>query len=278
MSSHVTTPQPPKPPSAAEMLARMPGLIVYNPTDEWLQPEVHGRTDLYLCPDLGGAVEPHPIQADKHGNPVKVVCDGHTEIKSRFPIDHRTGQGQRDSSGKTIEGQDAHAVVSYLIHRERYGELGVVWFPGQDAEEDAGYKDHARQQWLAFRETRDEEILNKRREFKANWERNPIHKGEPCPPPTAVENAAMERSQEREHKKAYMYECDVPECPGYASNDWPKFARHMKIAHEITADRKRYEGEVGVTAEPVATPEQTEQIEAMLRPTPKKTRRRAKRG
>jgi hypothetical protein len=249
------------------MIARMPGLVVYNPSTDWLPVEVHGRTDLFLTPDLSGAVEPHPITG------ASTQCDGLTEIKGRYPIDPRTGQAQRDSSGKTIEGQDAHSVVSFIIHRERYGEMGVVWFAGQSPDEDQGYKDYARETYLKYQEEADDRILNKRREFKANWERNPIHKGDPCPAPTPLENAAMERAQEREHKKTYMYECDVPECAGYAANDWAKFARHMKAAHKIDAKREQYEGEVQATiTHPVAVDEPPGVT--TVSPKPKKPRRR----
>ena len=63
----------------------------------------------------------------------------------------------------------------------------------------------------------------------------------------------MERSQEREHRKAYRFECDVAECPGYAQNDWDKFKRHMLSAHKIEPKRELYEGDVSVT-KPLTAP------------------------
>lgn len=237
MSTQTAVPTPaalPKPPSLKEIQAMLPGLKLYNPSNEWLPLNVHGRTDLWLPPDLKGAVEPHKVT----GQPTK--CDGVWEVKGRFLT-------QRDSSGKTIEGQDAHAVVSYCIKRERYGQMGVVWLPGRDAEEDRRYREAGRQIFLNYQAEKDERIIDKRREFKANWEKNPMQKGKPCPPPTPAENAAMERMQEREHRATYRYECDVPECPGYAQNDWDAFRRHMQAAHGVEPDRSRYDGEMTAT-------------------------------
>ena len=256
------TPAPPRPPSIKQIQAMMPGLKLYNPSDEWLQLHVHGRTDLWMPPDLGGAIEPHPATGKS------VECDGMYEVQGRYLT-------QRDSSGKTIEGQDAHAVVSYVIHRDRYGEMGIVWIPGQNPEEDAGYRDYSRSKFLDYQEKKDEQVLQKRREFKANWDKNAAHQGQPCPPPTAKENAAVERNQERAHTKAYKYECDVPECPGYAQNDWTKFRRHMLAAHKVDPKRAMYEGEVGITKDAVSAP-----LAEVAKPKPKqrKPRRKAARS
>jgi len=228
-------PAPPKPPTMAEIQAMLPGLKLYNPSEEWLPLEVHGRTDLWLSPDLGGAVLPHRVT----GKPV--ACDGILEVRGRYLT-------QKDSSGKTIEGQDAHAVVSYLIHKDRYGEMGVVWLPGRSLDEDATYRQYGRDKFLAYQQDKDDKIINSRREFKNNWDRDSSHKGSPCPPPTPVENAAMRRLDEREHKAQYQFECPVAECPGYADNDWNGFHRHMVAAHKMDVKRDQYEGAVGVVS------------------------------
>jgi hypothetical protein len=219
-----STPTPPKPPTLAEIQAMMPGLKLYNPSDQWLPLHVHGLTHRVMPPDLGGAIEPHPLT----GEPT--VCNGIYEVKGRFLT-------QKDSSGKTIEGQDAFAVVQFVIHKDRYGEMGVVYLPGVSESQDEQYKQLAKDLYLKYREGLDDKIIEARREFKNNWERNPRHQGTPCPPPTPPELAAIERAQERTSRKAYAFECHVPECPGYAQNDWSKFARHMLAAHKIQASR-----------------------------------------
>jgi hypothetical protein len=224
MSTAIPIAQPPKPPTLSEIQALMPGLKLYNPSDEWLPLHVHGLTHRMMPPDLGGSVEPNPIT----GEPTK--CDGIYEVKGRFLT-------QKDSSGKTIEGQDAFAVVQFVIHRDRYGEMGIVYLPGVSEAQDEQYKQLAKDLHLKYREALDDKIIDKRREFKANWDRNPSHQGVKCPPPTPVELAAMERAQERQVRATYAYECYVPECPGYAANDWFKFAKHMSAAHRITASR-----------------------------------------
>lgn len=215
---------PPKPPTIEEMQTRLPGLMLYNPSDEWVPMEVHGIT-IYATPDLGGRVEPHPTS----GEPVK--CDGITDIKGRF-------FSQKDSSGKRIEGQDAYSRMTYLIHKERYGEMGICWIPGQDPAEDAQFKAFAKEQWLKYQIEVDDRIIDRRREFVANWKRNPAKQGVKVPPPSAKENAAIERSELRERVRTYEFECTVPECLGYATNEWAKFAGHMKAAHNITAMRR----------------------------------------
>jgi hypothetical protein len=175
---------------------------------------------------LNGQVEPHPATQE----PVR--CDGILDVKSRFLT-------QKDSSGKTIEGQDSFSIVSYLIHKDRYGEMGIVYLPGRGVDEDEAYKAHSRDQYLKFRERVDDKIVQRRREFKANWTRNPAHQGQPAPPPTEVENAAIERSELREHKAAYDYQCEVEDCVGYATHDFTKFARHMWAAHKVQVIRSK---------------------------------------
>lgn len=217
----------PKPPTQAEIMQllreRMPGLALYNPSEIWIRAQVHG-IEHFFPPDLQGAVESHPVTGEA------TKCDGLYLIRGRFLT-------QRDSSGKVIEGQDAQSIVAYLIHRERYGSMGIVWLPGRSPEEDEALKALGRDQWLRFQEERDDQTIAKRREFKINWERNPAKAGVACPPPTRVENQAMERLQEREAKKEYGYECHVDDCPGYATDDWTKYATHMRAAHKITARR-----------------------------------------
>ncbi len=222
----------PKPPTQAEIMQllreRMPGLALYNPSEIWVRAQVHG-IEHFFPPDLGGSVEAHPVTGEA------TKCDGIYLIRGRFLT-------QRDSSGKVIEGQDAQSIVAYLIHRERFGSMGIVWLPGRSDAEDEALKALGRDQWLAYQEAHDDQIIAKRREFKGNWERNPAKSGVPCPPPTRAENRAMERLQEREAKKEYGYECHVDDCPGYATDEWTKYAKHMLAAHKITARRNTQGG------------------------------------
>lgn len=226
-----------QPPTQAEIMKllreRMPGLSIYNPSDQWLRPQVHG-IEHHLPPDLDGAVIAHP----KTGEPTE--CTGIYLVRGRFLT-------QKDSSGKLIEGQDAQAVVAFLIHRERFGEMGVVWLPGRDAAEDEALKSMGRDKWLEYQALKDDEVIARRLEFKKNWEGNPSRQGQPVPAPTPAENAATERRQEREHKQAYKFNCSVEECPGYGSDEWAKYVSHMQAAHSIVARRSVKEGIVTLT-------------------------------
>jgi hypothetical protein len=237
MATAVSRPKTPRLPSEKELVAAIraatPGLRIYSPADHWLNPEVHGRTDIWIPPDLGGAVEPHPIT----GEPV--VCDGTATIKGRYLT-------QKDSSGKVIEGQDAEAVVRFLISPANYGQMGVVWIPG--TAEDEGIKQEARDLYAEYQRAQDESIVARRAEFKTNWVKNPAHSGEPCPPPTDTESAASDRLQEHKRRRQYQYECDAEGCPGYAQNDWAKFARHMLVSHKVKVERESYEEVTGVVA------------------------------
>ena len=216
-----------RPPTQNEIMKllreRQPGLAIYNPSAGWLRPQVHG-IERFLPPDLGGAIEPHPTT----GIPTK--CNGIYEIKGRFLT-------QKDSSGKTIEGQDSQSVVAYMIQRNKLGEMGVRWLPGRSKEENDAIKADGRDQWLKYQELKDEEILARRREFKSNWEKNPARQGTPVPSPTPAENDASDRLQEREHKQAYRYECNVSECAGYGTDEWTKYVAHMSAGHSIMATR-----------------------------------------
>jgi hypothetical protein len=217
----------PQLPTVAEMekwmREKMPGIKIYSPHDDFLPLEVHGRTDLYATPDLGGEIRPHPITE------VDIVCDGITEIRGRYP-------NQKDSSGKKIEGQDANAIVHFLISKHPYGELGLTWVPG-DRDIDNQIKEASQSIHREYRFLQDEQIVGRRSEFKANWEKNPQMRGRPVPPPSEIELAAMDRLQERRlSRKKYLFECDVEGCPGYAANQWPKFARHMEASHGYSAE------------------------------------------
>ncbi len=221
----------PRLPSAAEiekaLREKMPGLKVYNPSREWVPAGVFGLT-VYLAPDLQGAIDPHPVT----GRPVK--CDGRTEIKGRWLT-------QKDSSGKVIEGQDAPSMVKYLLSPENYGQMGIVWLPGESEEQDAKLIEASQAVFTHHQQSFDEQIVSRRAEFKKNWLKGP-RKSEPVPPPTPAETAAMDRLQQRKRAAAYTYECTVPDCPGYAVNEWDRFVAHMKLAHRINPDRSKYDG------------------------------------
>jgi hypothetical protein len=223
--------QPPTQSEIMKMLReRMPGLRIYNPSDDWLRIEVHGIAR-FLPPDLGGVVLPHPQTGED------TVCNGEFLVRGRFLT-------QKDSSGKQIEGQDAQSIVAYIIHRERFGQMGVVWLPGRNEAEDEALRAFGRDKWLDFQGDADEKLLDQRREFKKNWEdRRP---GKPVPPPTVKQNRAMERAQTRESRRQYPFECPVQDCPGYATEEWTKFAQHLHAAHRIMASRTR-NGEVTLT-------------------------------
>jgi hypothetical protein len=214
---------PPKPPTMEEMQVRLPGLKFYNPSDDWVPMEVHGIT-IFAVPDKGGVVEAHPAD----GTPT--VCDGVSDIKGRV-------LNWKDSSGKKVDGQDAYSRMTYLIHKERFGEMGICWLPGQDENEDAQHKAFAKEQWLKYQQIVDDKVIERRREFVANWRKNPAKQGTKVPPPSERENAAIERSELRERVKSYDYECQVGDCIGYASNKWEKFVGHMAAAHNITVTR-----------------------------------------
>lgn len=254
MSTTTTThalKQPPRPrlPSMSEielsLRERLPGLTIYSPADHWVPLNVFGLTHLWAVPDLDGAIEAHPVT----GEPT--VCNGETHIRGRYPL--LNGRPQKDSSGKDIGGQDAPAIIKYLVGPDTYGQLGLVWLPKQSAEEDAKLREASKGVWLLYQQAKDDEIVSKRSEFKSNWLKNPAKVGVPVPPPTRAESAAMERVQLRKHNVEFRYNCPVTECPGYAENSWEKFATHMRLAHrQVNLDRRKFEmaGYEAATADP----------------------------
>ncbi len=241
MSSNVSSitetkivPKTPKLPSISEvdryLKERLPGLRLYNPTDEWVELEVHG-IPRFAPPDLDGAYSIHPVTGEE------IPCSGEFEIKGRFLT-------QKDSSRKVIEGQDAASVVKFVVQKETYGQMGFCWLPGISQEEDDKLKEASKAVWLDYQRQGDIAIIERRAAFKANWDKNPNHRGEPCPPPTESETSAMERQQERRARKSFKYNCEVENCPGFGVNEWDRFSRHMKTAHGITVSREKFDGEV----------------------------------
>lgn len=254
-------PPKPKPLNIDEVRAALrresPGLKVYNPSSDWLNPEIHGRTNIWLCPDLGGSIEPNPAT----GAPT--VCNGVSEVKGRF-------LSQRDSSGKVIEGQDAESAVGVLM--THMSEMGVIYLPGRDEAEDAEFKQWARDQYRSYQWQADQEVVDRRKSFEANWKK--AHPGEGVPPPTDVEMGAYDRLAETRRVKSYKYTCDAAGCIGYVQNDWARFAKHLQTAHGITADRSRYDAAVSglgpsVVAAPVPESGIAEAAEAFERKTRK---------
>ena len=214
---------------------RSPGLRLYNPSTEWVMIECHA-IPRWFPPDLSledgrAPIEPHPTT----GEPVR--CDGVLEVRGRFLTQH-------DSSGKVISGQDAQSIVSFLISEDRGGQSGIVFLSG-DPEEDKLAREYSREKFLEYQAQEDEKIIAARREFKNNWTKNPSKRGVNVPPPTQKEMDAIDRQGKRERKLVYRYECDVEDCPGYAQNDWSKFARHMAAAHNINVSREKYDGATG---------------------------------
>lgn len=136
--------------------------------------------------------------------------------------------------------------MKFVTAPDHYGQMGMVWLPGADAAEDARYIEASRAVWMDYQHKQDNDIVSKRAEFKANWEKQPHHRGEPCPPPTAAESAAMDRLQRRKRKAEWRFNCPVQECPGYATQEWEKFQEHMKYAHNLSGlDRSKFESGVG---------------------------------
>jgi hypothetical protein len=238
----------PRIPTTAEMQVRLrdmlPGLRVYNPSDQWLQPEIHGITNRWIPPDLSGAIDAHPVTG------LPTVCDGVIEIKGRYPM--LDGKPQKDSSGKVIEGQDAASVVAFLVGQEQWGQIGIVFLPGNSPQEDAELKEIGRRVWLDYQKKADDAIVSRRVEFKQNWDKNPAKKGTPCPPPSEVETSAIERQQTRTREKKFMYSCDVPDCPGFAVNEWDRFKTHMQLAHGRAVKREMFDSEVSAFGPVVA--------------------------
>ena len=230
----------PRIPTTAEMQVRLrdmlPGLRVYNPSDQWLQPEIHGITDRWIPPDIGGAIDAHPVTG------LPTVCNGIIEIKGRYPM--LNGKPQKDSSGKPIEGQDAASVVAFLVGQEQWGQIGIVFLPGNSPQEDEELKEIGRRVWLDYQKKADDAIVARRVEFKQNWEKNPAKKGVPCPPPTEVETSAIERQQTRTREKKFVYSCDVPDCPGFAVNEWDRFRTHMQLAHGRAVKREMFDSDI----------------------------------
>lgn len=127
--------------------------------------------------------------------------------------------------------------------------MGVMLLPGPESSPEDPTTEEviaaAREKHRRYQESKDEDVVAKRLEFKKNWEKNPAKKGQECPPPTVKEMAALDRIQTRQSSvETYAYNCDIEECAGYASNDWRKFFDHMSLTHGIEPDRSRYDGDV----------------------------------
>lgn len=232
-SKPIAKPMLPRPDELEKRLRELhPGLVIFQPSSEWLPTEVFGLT-FFMPPHLPGQWAEHPVKVDQNGQPLKVLCDGRLVLRNRYLT-------QKDSSGKVIDGQDAASMVKYLCHPNQYGQLGVVWLPGISRDEDQQQIDASIAAFSVFQRKQDEDIVAARAAFKAAFKNNPKHKGLLVPPPSPKENAAIERLESARFSGAsvetYSYSCQHDDCPGYATNDWQKFSLHCKRAHDIEVE------------------------------------------
>jgi hypothetical protein len=208
-------------------------MYLYNPSPEWVIREQGGRP-FYLVPDRGGEAIPHPSFKDEHGQPLMVIADGRTGVKTlwggkKYEKGHATERG-------ALEGQAAWEIVKYFA--EFYSFLGIIYLEG--SADDAARMKAAKNAYRANVRNWALEQTQARAEFVANWRKQPGNKnsGRMPPPPTTVQLQAQEILDEvgTETRMAATFVCTL--CFLYETTDWDKFSRHLAASHNRPNEKR----------------------------------------
>ncbi len=216
---------PPTRESLQERLhATLPKLTIYQPGEQWFWFQ-HAGNGYHVPPDHGGRLVSHPVTG------AQVKADGRLEVSSHI--------GPLYKKGKVVghgiaEGETAAEIVMYAC--DEYGIRGVILLEGD--EKDKERIAASRKLYARFRRASAEDAVSSRRAFIANWLAQPANKGR-----TAAEAPTMSELQ----RQAQDYLDELAEdrvlsqfiCAhcGYDTNEFARYARHMKAAHkEVVAE------------------------------------------
>lgn len=195
------------------------GLVLYNPSDEWVEIKALGGTVLFP-PDQNGEVIPHIRRVDRNGQPLNISANGRVEVVDRYgKKKNKRGQYQIVA----MKGQSALEIVQHIV-----GKHPEIAYLTGDKAEDAKNIAIARQNLLKLRLQAAQRTWQGRTEFLGKWRnQNP---GQDPPPPTQRQRDAKRVIDENETVQGWkQFLCRT--CYQFDTDDFASFARHMRDRH-----------------------------------------------
>ena len=202
------------------------GMPLYNPDGRWFHFEYGGR-QFWVPPDLGGKATEHPVETDAKGRPLVVKGDGILEVKDQYGFLFEKPGSRKVTGYGLLPGMDAIAIVVYA--QGNYGNRGIVWLRGDETDEDR--KRFAKAQLVKAKRAWAEEEVQARAAFLEHWKRTPSHQGRIPPPPTVTQREAQEfldSNLAADQRTGAEFMCPFWD---YETEDWDRYARHMRVAH-----------------------------------------------
>ena len=227
MSTQAYTP-PSRESLQARLHAALPRLTIYQPGEQWFWFQ-HNGNGYWMPPDLSGRMTMHPVTGMEVRGDGRLVVGAHVGA-----VYDNKAHPPRVVGQAIMEGETAAEIVMYAC--DEYGLRGVVLLEGD--EEDKGRIAAARKLYARFRRASAEEAVASRRAFIANWLAQPANKGRTAaeaPPMSELQRQAQDYLDElAEDRVLSRFICT--HC-GYDTNEFPRYARHMKAAHkEVVAE------------------------------------------
>ena len=224
MSTQAYTP-PSRESLQARLHAALPKLTIYQPGEQWFWFQ-HAGNGYWMPPDLSGRMTMHPVTGMEVRGDGRLVVGAHVGA-----VYDNKAHPPRVVGQAIMEGETAAEIVMYAC--DEYGLRGVVLLEGD--EEDKGHIAAARKRYARFRRSSAEEAVASRRAFITNWLAQPANKGRTAaeaPPMSELQRQAQdyldELAEDRELANFICAHC------GYDTNEFARYARHMKAAHKET--------------------------------------------
>lgn len=215
---------------AQELRRANPARYVFNPASEWVVVPF-GRQVLIFPPDLPGApLVAHPAERID-GKPVMVPANGTLKVQDNFGpvLDTKTRMFLKGI--RPIQGESADDFLRFIAGTTKYRNNGFTWLrnDGQDEQR----KRDAKKLYQSARRGWAEQELATRAETVANFKKLPGSAGQPLPPPKPTQIEAQEFLDSLLTQQAgvgTLYSCEHG-C-AVATNDFAKYAAHMKARHK----------------------------------------------
>lgn len=218
---------------ATELRRSNPARLVFQPAAEWVEVPF-GRQLFQFPPDLPGApLVAHPALRE-NGKPIMVPANGTLEIADNFgpELDTKTRVFRRGM--RPVQGESADDFLKHIDQTDKLRKAGFTWLRNDGRDDQR--KKLARKTYGLSRRQWAEQELQTRAEAIANFKKLPQNQGQPVPPPTSLQQEAQEYMDEMrsEASAGVAFRCEHG-C--FASDDFAKYQRHMKVNHqeEVTA-------------------------------------------
>lgn len=220
---------------AAEIRQASPPRTIYQPAPEWVTVEMGGKIT-FFPPDLPGApLVVHPAFRE-NGKPVMVRANGTLDVRDKYGPVFDSKSRKIKPGIRLLKGETANDFLLFIGSSEKYQGAGFTWLHGD--EKDEGRKKAAKARYQIARRKQAEQEVQSRAETVANFNKLPQNQGQTPPPPTQRQIEAQEFLDDirAEGREGFDYVCRHG-C-AVQTNDFAKYARHMRVTHKETVEQE----------------------------------------